>query len=492
MNDETFHAVVKGVHVERLGDALTVAAAIGATTLSVRDVADFDDEGGYLRLNGTVLEYLSTDDDLSTITLAVALVAAAAVDDKVEAWDKANGQPAVVHKAVVDQIDGFDGFATAVVSQSIAHALSQDMRDGPGESVTLTREGAELRVVEVHGRTFSLAALQYLQGGMTTRQAEDEAGVDIVGSEAGVPGIFAYGPGGSPTVLIDATTGNASFIGEIGTALPGDIGIFMHSGTFSEFGVQVTHPVMLFNVQASRDDPSIQASNDGVGGTSLFLFSGAETTARETRLIVENGRFEVGIEHTANDQVYIGAFLSVQRDFGEWCTDAVFGTWFGKIQTDSIAYFAGYDDSASTALRGFQYLFGPNNARVLTGSAMEIVSPDTTAFRAINASAFNVTSDAGAKTNRVRVEGALAAIETLTVYDYDTPHGAPDGETIRARGVIAQDVAKVAPIATVEMFDGTQGVDLYALGATTVAGLQELAGEMAALRAQVAALNGKK
>jgi hypothetical protein len=197
MSDETFHAVVKGVHVEVLGDTIASAASIGATTLTVRDVADFDEDGGYLRLNDVVLEYLSCDDDASTIQLATALTAAAAVDDKVDAWDNANGQPATLHKADVDQIDGFDGFATVVVSQSIAHALSQDMRDGTGESVTLKREGAELRVVEVHGRAFSLAALQYLQGGLTTRQDEGESGVDIVGSETGgVPGVYLYDTAG--------------------------------------------------------------------------------------------------------------------------------------------------------------------------------------------------------------------------------------------------------------------------------------------------------
>jgi hypothetical protein len=109
MSDETFHAVVKGVHVEVLGDTIASAASIGATTLTVRDVADFDEDGGYLRLNDVVLEYLSCDDDTSTITLAVALVAAAAVDDKVDAWDKANGQPAKLHKARSTRSTGSTG-----------------------------------------------------------------------------------------------------------------------------------------------------------------------------------------------------------------------------------------------------------------------------------------------------------------------------------------------------------------------------------------------
>lgn len=203
MNEETFHAVVQGVYQEDLGDALTVAANIGDTVLHVRDVADFDEEGGFLLLDDAVLEYDTCDDDDSTITLTAPLTVAAAVDDRVDVWDDANGQKASVYKAVVDQIDGFDGVATAVVSQGLAHALAQTMRDGTGESVTLAREDSELQVTAVHGRGFALASLQYLQGGMTTRQSEDEAGVDILGADSGTPGVYVFGTNGNKIVLRD-------------------------------------------------------------------------------------------------------------------------------------------------------------------------------------------------------------------------------------------------------------------------------------------------
>jgi hypothetical protein len=190
-------------------------------------------------------------------------------------WDNENGQPAKLHKAVVDQIDGFDGTATVVVGQGVAHLLSQNMRDGTGESVTLKRDGTKVRLTEVHGRAFALAAMQYLQGGMTTRLSDGDAGVDIQGVDSGQPGVYLYDSTGSPTVIIDAETGDASFIGEIGTALPGDMGVFLYSVTFQTLGnVTVTHPVAQFNVQASRDQPSIQADVDpGSGSPELVWYA---------------------------------------------------------------------------------------------------------------------------------------------------------------------------------------------------------------------------
>jgi hypothetical protein len=370
------------------------------------------------------------------------------------------------------------------------------MRDGTGESVTLAREGAELRIQEVHGRSFSLAALQYLQGGMTTRLAEDESGVDIVGSESGTPGIYAFKPGGSPSVIIDATTGNASFIGEIGTALPGQIGIFAYTTTFQQMAdVTVSRPVLLFNVGSNRDQASIQSDTDpGSGSPSLYLFSGATIGGRETRTIVRQGSFQVGIESVANDQTYLGAQMRLERDWFNVETDDVFDTsnpndTHAKVQFDNIAVYTGYQNSVNGNLRGFQYILqtGFDQARVLTLNAFEIKNPTAGSFKPINASAFNVSSDGRPKTARTPVAGALAAIEALTVYDYDTPHGTPaaDQATVRARGVIAQDVAKVAPIAVVEMSDGIQGVDVYALLATTVAAVQELSSEVNDLRTRL-------
>lgn len=490
MNDETYHAVVQGVYAEDLGDALTTAAAVNDTVLHVRDVADFDEEGGFLVLNDTVLEYVTCDDDDSTITLAAPLAAAAAVDDRIDVWDEANGQKATVYKAVVDQIDGFDGVATVLVDQSLAHALADTMREATGESVSLARDGSELKLVAVHGRRFALAALQYLQGGMTTRQSEDEAGVDILGADAGVPGIYAFGAGGSPSVLIDATTGHASFLGEIGTALPGDPGIFIYSQTFRSLGDKlVTHPIIQFNTGMTRDQPSIQAENDGTGGSDLFLFSGGGVNSRETKLQVSNGNFRVGTEAAPDDQIYAGSGVYAARDGATFWTDYLFGgnTERAKMSFDGIATFIGYENVGGGQIRGFQYILGQDHARILTSNTMDVTGTGGGTFKGINASAFNVSSDPSSKTNLRRVAGALAALAALTVYDYDTVQGAPDGETRPGRGVLTTDVAEVVPDAVTESDIG-QTLDVYALLSTTVAAVQELSAQVESLTARVAQL----
>lgn len=205
MSTEGSSALVSGVYGQQLGDKLTASASIGATTLTVKDTVDFDEDGGWLRLNGELLEYLGYDEDTSTITLASGIGVAAAVDDLVDEWDVANNQPTVVYKAVLDQIDGFDGKSIeAVVTPDVASVLSTSMRTGKGESVTLSDDNGELTIEAVNGRSFALAATQYLQGGMTTRQADDEAGVDVVGADSGAPGVYLYDVGGALGAWLDS------------------------------------------------------------------------------------------------------------------------------------------------------------------------------------------------------------------------------------------------------------------------------------------------
>jgi hypothetical protein len=201
---DTFAGTVTGVYELGLGDKLSAAAAVNDTVLHVYSVVDFDEDGGWLRLNDAILEYVTRDSDDLTITLAAPLAVAAALDDVVDAWDLANGQPFAVTKAVLDDVDGFSGNPVeAYVSQSIAHILSTTMREGKGETVILSRDQGALEVVGVEGRQFALAALQYLQGGMTTRQSDGEPGVDILGVDSGTVGVYVIGTNGTMIVLRD-------------------------------------------------------------------------------------------------------------------------------------------------------------------------------------------------------------------------------------------------------------------------------------------------
>jgi hypothetical protein len=212
---DPIHGLVTGVREQILGDTLTTAIVAGDTVLHVQDVCDFDEDGGWLRFPDVyvpsttlpvVVPYATVDDDASTITLTapIAFGVSAPVDTTVEVYDFANSQPAVTYKAIVDSLDGFDGDPVeATVDQGLAHALAQEMRDGKGESVTLERDGSELRLTKIHGRRFALAAEQYLQGGMTTRQNDGDAGVDITGADSRTPGVFTYTTNGVQTAFMD-------------------------------------------------------------------------------------------------------------------------------------------------------------------------------------------------------------------------------------------------------------------------------------------------
>ncbi|WP_109507363.1 hypothetical protein [Nocardioides speluncae] len=135
------------------GDELTAAALVNATVLTVGDVADFDEEGGWLRLNGVIMPYLTIDDTLATITLANPLAAAAAVEDRVEVWDADNSQPVteyVGHVILDGQEDGDP--VEASIDHALVPLLTQTIRTEGGESVVLDWDGDDLRIVKVDGK----------------------------------------------------------------------------------------------------------------------------------------------------------------------------------------------------------------------------------------------------------------------------------------------------------------------------------------------------
>lgn len=215
---DTIHGLCSAVRAQALGDAISVAVTLGDTVINVYDVADFDEDGGWLWyiFGGAVVlsQYTAIDDDACTITIpASPAIHTLVVDTEISVWDAANGQPAVRYLATIDSLDGFDGDPVeAVVDQHLVHALAQTARDGKGESVTLVRDGSELQVAKVHGRNSALASLQYLQGGMTTRQNDTDSGVDILGVDSGTPGVYVYGDGDDGNRIVLRTDGSAGIL----------------------------------------------------------------------------------------------------------------------------------------------------------------------------------------------------------------------------------------------------------------------------------------
>lgn len=210
-------------------------------------------------------------------------------------------------------------------------------------------------------------------------------------------GIQAFDAAGDETVRIESATGNASFIGELGTARPGDIGTFIYSTSFWDFADRlVTRPVVQFNVGATRKQPSIQA--DDLGTANLFLYSGGGTGARETEVFVGSERFHIGIEKVAGSAVYDGgAEIAMDRNGWSYKSDptvagATYQMAMGGNTTDGASMVFANIVSGST--RGFSYLISSGDRAVIfTNNAFWVRNVGNTAFA--NMTAKEIHSDSG-------------------------------------------------------------------------------------------------
>lgn len=144
---------VTNVSDDDLGSSLDGDHAIGATTLKVQNVADFDEDGGTLVINDQQIVYVSCDDDTDTITLAEGLAAAADGGDTVSVWDTLRQVIAVDKVASVDVGDDYSDDIEAVVALHLVEHLVEGPRGDDGESVVLEldEEDAEWKVVEILG-----------------------------------------------------------------------------------------------------------------------------------------------------------------------------------------------------------------------------------------------------------------------------------------------------------------------------------------------------
>jgi hypothetical protein len=140
--------------------------------------------------------------------------------------------------------------------------------------------------------------------------------------------------------------------------------------------------------------------------------------------------------------------------------------------------------------------FGRNLGLAIGADRWRVVTYNDDVFQPIAASAFVVNSDPRTKANAEPVTGALGAIREMAVYDYDMagalprtsgpaigPQGAPQGAQNRARGLMADELARVLPDAVNRDAQGQWSVSMYDLLATAVAGLQELAAQVDTLKA---------
>lgn len=115
---------VMEVATANAGENATADAAISATQIFVEDPNTFDELGGDLKVNGSVLPYSGINESTGAILLGVPLDVAVEVDDRVEIYPAAP-----VKTALIDL--GIDESEPVLVT--VPHALSAILNDGMRE-----------------------------------------------------------------------------------------------------------------------------------------------------------------------------------------------------------------------------------------------------------------------------------------------------------------------------------------------------------------------
>lgn len=131
---------VLSVQSRLLGSGLDGAHTTGATTLTVQDCSDFDDDlGGSLTLNGATYVYSNVDDDAGTLDISPALAANADDGDEATILDPILGSPQYTVTASVTE-DGEDPGdpIEADVASDVVEQLPEGVRGLAGEAVTIT------------------------------------------------------------------------------------------------------------------------------------------------------------------------------------------------------------------------------------------------------------------------------------------------------------------------------------------------------------------
>lgn len=146
------HGKLVSVTEQNVGDAFAATAASSATTLTLYDVSDFDEDGGHVSIAGVVYAYDSVDMDLDTIHLTTGLTASAAIDDTVLLWDNDQGTVVSERIAMVTMDGQGDGDPlTADIDHSLS-ALLDRTTWAVGQSVTVAQDGESYRLTGVHGK----------------------------------------------------------------------------------------------------------------------------------------------------------------------------------------------------------------------------------------------------------------------------------------------------------------------------------------------------
>lgn len=159
MNVESIFGHITAMHRVTAGHHVTVAAAVGATVLTLDDTADFDEAGGQVLVSGQVYDYDAVDPIAHTLTLTEPLTVAAAVDDPAELFDPEVGGTIVVEyeaDVLLDDQDPSDRPIQVSVPHGLVPMLEESVRGGIAEAVSLVRDGEhDWTIWQVEGKLAS-------------------------------------------------------------------------------------------------------------------------------------------------------------------------------------------------------------------------------------------------------------------------------------------------------------------------------------------------
>jgi hypothetical protein len=146
------------VDIVPLGDNLAADVSAGATSITVEDACDFDEDGGQLLLNGVVYTYATWVEDETTGTGTLSgldpVLAASATEGTVVAVYDPMYACAATDKVCQVELTGDDGNTDTLEASLALHLvgkLDEGVRGNNGEQVKLELEGDEWVIVDIFG-----------------------------------------------------------------------------------------------------------------------------------------------------------------------------------------------------------------------------------------------------------------------------------------------------------------------------------------------------
>lgn len=151
MSDDIQGGLVRNVWPVSLGDMLQGDHTLGATTLQLDDASDFDEDGGQVRINGTIYTYTAVDQDESSptadqMTLLTGLVQAELDTTEVRLYNPYRGGENIEYRAAIELFQPLenDEPLEAILDHGMIDKLPQGVREtGAEESVNVTYRSKE-------------------------------------------------------------------------------------------------------------------------------------------------------------------------------------------------------------------------------------------------------------------------------------------------------------------------------------------------------------